>query len=223
MVITIACPAAVVGDIINENNEAAMSEQESKPPVLPVLNERERQELLQLARQAIAATVTNKAAAPETELDLQMQENAAVFVTLWQQEPPYSGSEGARLLRGCIGRLHPDLPLNLAVKNAAISAATRDPRFSPVQPDEVEGLIIEIAILSPLEEVDTLEDVVIGRDGLVIEAMNRRGLLLPKVATRLKWGRDDLLRNVCVKAGLPEDTWPGNGKLYKFSTTVFHD
>ena len=88
---------------------------------------------------------------------------------------------------------------------------------------ELDSLIIEIAILSPLEQVNFLEEVVIGRDGLVIEAMGRRGLLLPKVATRLNWDREELLQNVCLKAGLPKDTWPETGQLYRFRTTVFHE
>ena len=56
-----------------------------------------------------------------------------------------------------------------------------------------------------------------------VEAMGRRGLLLPKVATRLGWGCAEFIRNVCQKAGLPADIWPSNGTLYKFNTIEFHD
>ena len=189
---------------------------------IPILNEQQRQELLRLARQAISDKVTNKSGVPVVKDNQLFDENAAVFVTLWQPGSSPAYEDGKRL-RGCIGRLQPDLPLDAAVKYAAVCAATRDPRFVAVQPYEVDGLTIEIAILSPLEEINSLDDVVIGRDGLVIEAMGRRGLLLPKVATRLNWNKEEFLRNVCLKAGLPEDIWPGNGKLYKFSTEEFHD
>jgi AmmeMemoRadiSam system protein A len=190
---------------------------------LPILNEQQRQELLRLARQAITEKVTNRSSVPTGKDNQPFDENAAVFVTLWQRGSSNSPFEDDKRLRGCIGRLQPDLPLDTAVKYAAVSAATRDPRFVAVQPYEVDSLMIEIAILSPLEEINSLDEVVIGRDGLVIEAMGRRGLLLPKVATRLNWDKKEFLRNVCLKAGLPEDIWPGDGKLYKFSTEVFHD
>jgi AmmeMemoRadiSam system protein A len=196
------------------------SEQGSK---FPTLNEQQRQELLRLARQAITELVNNNRLAPKIGNDHTFDEHAAVFVTLWQPGSSNSKSEESKRLRGCIGRLQPDLPLDEAVKYAAISAATRDPRFVPVEPYELDGLTIEIAILSPLEEIASLDEIVIGRDGLVIEAQGRRGLLLPKVATRLNWNSEEFLCNVCLKAGLSEDIWPGNGKLYKFSTVVFHD
>ena len=205
---------------MSEINSGTMPEQDTE---IPVLTKRQRQELLRLARQAITETVSSEGVVLERIHDRDDFENAAVFVTLWQSQPANSTDEESRRLRGCIGRIQPDLPLNAAVTNAAMSAATRDPRFPPVQPDEVAGLTIEIAILSSLKEVETLEEVVIGEDGLVIEALGRRGLLLPKVATRLNWDRQEFLRNVCIKAGLPEDIWPANGRLYKFSTTVFHD
>ncbi|MFL7839150.1 MAG: AmmeMemoRadiSam system protein A [Candidatus Promineifilaceae bacterium] len=190
---------------------------------LPVLNAQEREELLKLARQAIIGSVSKGSSSFKDNSDQKLDDKAAVFVTLWQPGPANSNAEENNRLRGCIGRLQPDLPLKEAVKYAAVSAATRDPRFVPVRSTEIEDLTIEIAILSPLEEVKNLDEIVIGRDGLVIEAMGRRGLLLPKVATRLNWDREEFLRNVCLKAGLPENTWPGHGKLYKFSTLVFND
>ena len=187
------------------------------------LSEEQQQVLLRTARKAIEQAVTESGTMIDEVFDDQLQQPSAVFVTLWQRKQDEPESEGSNHLRGCIGRLQADFPLYLAVKNAAISAATRDPRFSPVRPDEVDDLTIEIAILTPLETVDKLEEIVIGRDGLVIEAMSRRGLLLPKVASRMQWDRSEFLRNVCLKAGLPDNTWPENGQLYRFKTTVFHE
>lgn len=188
-----------------------------------VLNEDQQRILLRAARKAIEQAVSNSPTKIDEELDDQMQKPAAVFVTLWERRKGRSDSEETGRLRGCIGRIQADFPLHLAVKNAAINAATRDPRFAPVKDGELDDITIEIAILSPLEKIDTLEEIVIGRDGLVIEAMGRRGLLLPKVATRLDWDRAELLQNVCRKAGLPEDTWPDSGELYKFETIVCHE
>jgi AmmeMemoRadiSam system protein A len=186
------------------------------------LSKDQKSEVLQLARQAIKNRVTQSPETTGGQVDESLRQPAAVFVTLWQETGDIEDTD-SKSLRGCIGRLQPDFPLYLAVRNAAVSAATRDPRFPPVAPEELEGLTIEIALLSPMEIVNDLQDIVIGRDGLVIEAYGRRGLLLPKVATRLGWDREEFLRNVCYKAGLPPDTWPSNGTLFKFSTTVFQE
>ena len=188
-----------------------------------VLSEDQQLVLLRAARKAMEQAVTDSFTMVDEEFDDEMQKPAAVFVTLWERHQVTPDSDETSRLRGCIGRLQADFPLYLAIKNAAISAATRDPRFSPVRPAELDSLTIEIAILSSLETVDTLEEIVIGRDGLVIEAMGRRGLLLPKVATRLKWDRAEFLQNVCRKAGLADDIWPESGYLYKFRTTVFSE
>jgi len=186
------------------------------------LSEDQMSEILHLAREAIKERVTRIPGTAAAALDEDLLQPAAVFVTLWQDVVDRDDA-GDRRLRGCIGRLQPDYPLYLAVMNAAVSAATRDPRFPPVAPEELDNLTIEVALLSALEIVNDLHDVVIGRDGLVIEAYGRRGLLLPKVATRMGWGREEFLRNVCLKAGLPPDTWPAGGTLYKFSTTGFQE
>jgi AmmeMemoRadiSam system protein A len=186
------------------------------------LSKDQKSEVLQLARQAIKNRVTQSPETTGGQVDESLRQPAAVFVTLWQETGDIEDTD-SKSLRGCIGRLQPDYPLYLAVRNAAVSAATRDPRFPPVAPEELESLTIEVALLSPLEIVNDLHDIVIGRDGLVIEAYGRRGLLLPKVATRMGWGREEFLRNVCLKAGLPPDTWPAGGTLYKFSTTVFQE
>ena len=200
-----------------------MSEQETETSVNQdseaiTLSDEQCLVLLRIARQAIEQTVNNYPVPREEEMNLQLQQNAAVFVTLWQGQALSSEAEKSKHLRGCIGRLQPDFPLHLAVKNAAISAATRDPRFNPVQAAELESISIEIAILTPLEVVDSLEEIVLGRDGMVIEANGRRGLLLPKVASRLNWDRIEYLQNLCLKAGLPDDTWPDSGQLFRFQT-----
>ncbi len=189
------------------------------------LSEGQRLFLLGLARSAIDNAVSNRVPAVDEAFEDHLQQPAAVFVTLWQRELSASSSDDVQTkgLRGCIGRVHPDYPLYSAVQNAAVSAATRDPRFPAVQPGELDTLIIEISILSPLQEVKSLQEIVIGRDGLVIEANGRRGLLLPKVATRLNWGRAEFVQNVCRKAGVPHDIWPQNGRLHRFSTLEFHE
>ncbi len=188
-----------------------------------LLTAEQQHTLLQIARQAVEQSARQEEGLPNDVTDPRLLEKAAVFVTLWQEGDDAAGGADNRRLRGCIGRLQRDLPLYKAVHKAAVSAAGRDPRFPPVSEVELQGISIEVAILGPLQPVAHLQEVVIGEDGLVIEADGRRGLLLPKVAARLQWDRADLLRNVCLKAGLAEDTWPGTGTLYRFRTIEFEE
>jgi uncharacterized protein len=187
------------------------------------VDKRLQRNLLRLARTAIEEAVGGGKGASVDLDDDALQQPASVFVTLWREQEEVGEGEGELQLRGCIGRLQADLPLYQAVRTAAVGAAIRDPRFPAVCADELDRLVIEVAILSEPMLVESLEEVKIGRDGLIIEYAGRRGLLLPKVATRLNWDRGAFVRGVCSKAGLPEDTWPERGKLSRFQTFVFQE
>jgi len=178
----------------------------------------ERAELLGLARRAIReAIATGDPLAYETDNPYFLKP-AAVFVTL-RSAPYYYEPEGE--LRGCVGRTDADAPLYLAVQDAAIKAATIDPRFYPVTPDELDGLSIEISILSPMRPIEHYRDIEVGRDGLLIIGHHRRGLLLPEVPTHFGWDVREFVRQLCRKASLPDDAWPGRAQLLAFTTESF--
>jgi uncharacterized protein len=135
-----------------------------------------------------------------------------------------------KTLRGCIGFPRPVAPLRISLIDAAIAAATEDPRFVPVSHHEFEDMIIEINILSELEQIKAStadsrkRQVKVGRDGLVIEYGYSSGLLLPIVAVEQNWTATDFLENICIKADLPEDTWKRKDvTLYKFTSQVFRE
>lgn len=154
--------------------------------------------LLGAARDAIEAAVTGRPEArPEAELAPSLREPRATFVTL-------RSADGA--LRGCIGELVARRALVDSVRGCAISAATRDPRFPPVEPAEVGDLQIGISILTPSSPIRP-EQVEVGRHGLVIERGARRGVLLPEVASDRGWDAQTFLVALCRKAGLPDDAW----------------
>lgn len=186
----------------------------------------ERLELLRLARQTIAAYVTTGDTTPYETDDPWLQRLAAVFVTLRVRPAPgqvaLPGEEQGEL-RGCIGQVEAELPLYLAVQSAAVKAATVDPRFYPVQPEELDTLLIEISILSAMRPVRDLDDIAIGRDGLLISGSGRRGLLLPEVPVHFDWDQAEFVRNLCHKAGLPTDAWPARARLYAFTTDSFEE
>jgi len=162
--------------------------------------------LPELARDAIRAYVVNgQIYIPSTPLPAAWQERAPLFVTLHTPDGE---------LRGCIGSLEPTTA-NIAREtiDRAIAAATADPRFAPVRPEEVEGLDVEVSRLSPLEEIASTADLDPARYGVVVEAAaGRRGVLLPAIP-----GIDDAEQQVAIarrKAGLGPET---PVRLYRFT------
>jgi AmmeMemoRadiSam system protein A len=178
-----------------------------------MLTEAQRSELLELAKRAIAAEVAGRG--EPLPLEIQLPESSGVFVTIKR------GGE----LRGCLGTLQCSRGLAGEVARCAADAASRDPRFPPVAPDEIPELSIEVSVLGPLEEIDpgSPSAVEIGRHGLVAEQAGRRGLLLPQVATEWGWTIEQFLRQTCVKAGLRGDAWQTGARMFRFDAEVFGD
>jgi AmmeMemoRadiSam system protein A len=109
-----------------------------------------------------------------------------------------------------------------AVVRNAVNAARKDPRFSPVQPDEVDGLHIEISYLTPMTRIKSPDEIVVGRHGVLITLGMNHGVLLPQVAYERGWTRAEFLAQVCHKAGLPPDAWKRQeAQLDVFEAEVF--
>lgn len=180
-----------------------------------MLNDEQKQQLLRIARESIATVLAGRS--PELKADdfhEILQRPAGAFVTLTERD---SGE-----LRGCIGSIRAVEPLYRAVMSSAINAAFRDPRFFPLRAGELEALSLEISVMGPIERVVDFEDIVVGRDGLIISRGHAAGLLLPQVATEYGWDRDTFLCETCRKAGLPRDAWREAGtRVEKFSAFVF--
>lgn len=170
--------------------------------------------LLQRARSAIARAI-GVAPVPEqipnTQALVPGHLRAGAFVTLRIRGR----------LRGCIGYPEPDLPLIVVVDRCAVSAALSDPRFPPLSEAEWGEVDLELSVLGPIERVADLKEIVVGRDGLVVEFGRRRGVLLPQVAVEWKWDAAEFAAQTCVKAGLPKDAFQKGAKLFKFEAEVF--
>ena len=173
-------------------------------------SETDRQMLLRIAREAIAAHVGGQPAPRSDEQALASRRGGA-FVTLYH----------AGELRGCIGHIEAGDRLTDVVARCAIAACSADPRFPAVTAAELPQLDIELSLLGPLEAIDAAADIEIGRHGLVVEHDWHRGLLLPQVAIEWKWDRDTFLAQTCHKAGLPRDAWKLGAKLWRFEAEVF--
>ena len=131
-------------------------------------------------------------------------------------------------LRGCIGLVQPNIPLSEALIEAAISAATADPRFEPVKPEEFSKLIFEVSVLTQPERLKASSPkeypnlIKIGRDGLIVEYRFLSGLLLPQVPVEEGWDVEQYLSYACMKAGAPPDVWLlPETKIYRFEAEVF--
>ncbi len=174
----------------------------------------EKQNLLQIARKTIEHYVRTGRVPEFTPLTDRLKEKRGVFVTLHKYGD----------LRGCIGYVEPVKPLYLATRDMAISAATEDPRFPPVKPEELKDIEIEITVLSPLQRITNPELVEVGKHGLVIRKGFHSGLLLPQVPVEQGWNRKEFLEHTCRKAGLPLDAWKEpDAELYVFTGWVFSE
>lgn len=145
---------------------------------------------------------------------------SGVFVTL----NTYPDKE----LRGCIGYSEPIMALGDALREVAVAAATRDPRFPPVRLKEMDSIVIDVTLLTPPSKItykgpdDLVAKIVIGRDGLIARKGPYSGLLLPQVPVEWKWTVEEFLRHTCMKAGLPGDEWRRGGvEFQSFSGRVF--
>lgn len=159
---------------------------------------------------------------PAIDVPESFREKGGVFVTL----KIYPNGD----LRGCIGYPEPVAPLEEALTDSAVSAATRDPRFYPVGEKELPLLVVDVSLLTPPEPIvvsdpkELLKKVVVGEDGLIAERGRFRGLLLPQVPVELGWGVQEFLMQTCVKAGMDPGGWKDpKTKFYKFQAEVFSE
>jgi len=166
-----------------------------------LLNPRQGQMLLKLARKTLEQKM-EKGTLPSTPAEPCFSAKAATFVTL--------KIEGK--LRGCIGNLEPVSALWDGVRDNTINAAFYDHRFSPLTPEELPGVLIDISILSspvPLEyenAEDLLSKLRPGIDGVILRDGRRSATFLPQVWQQLT-SVEQFLGHLCLKAGLPQDTW----------------
>ena len=177
--------------------------------------------LVKTARMAVTEFLSNgKRMKLESEYEKRFSFNSGIFVTL-------NNTDG---LRGCIGFPMPDKKLSHGIIDAAIAAATEDPRFSPVKTNELKDIMFEVTVLTPPVEItitdpmEYLEKIKVRRDGLIIRNSFSSGLLLPQVPVEYGWNVEEFLQHTCEKAGLEKDTWKNQKvKIEKFEGIVYKE
>jgi len=179
------------------------------------LTTEEKAALLRLARGTVDAWVREgrrpTAEALEVTLTPRLLKDSGVFVTLKK--------EGR--LRGCIGNIPPSKPLFQAVLDNAVNAATRDRRFSPVTPAELDALEVEVSVLTPPVPVEGPWDVILGKHGVWIEKDGHAAVFLPQVAPEQGWTLPQTLGRLSRKAGLDEDAWEAGMSFRVMEAIVF--
>jgi len=164
------------------------------------MNEKCKRELLRIARQTLNAVIRGERA-PEPEADApELRAKVGAFVTL---------KKGGRL-RGCVGVFTSEEPLAETVARMTEASATEDPRFilTPILPDEVDDVGIEISVLSELQKLDDPLDFELGVHGIYVTSGRQSGCFLPQVAIETGWSKEEFLSQCCAgKAGLDRDAW----------------
>lgn len=179
-----------------------------------VLNDDEKRELLRIARGTLREHFYTGRIPPGKPHRDSLTAHAGAFVTLHK--------DGA--LRGCIGTQEETKPLFRTVQEMARAAASRDPRFEPVEEDEIDELEIEISVLGDHRTITDPGEIAVGTHGLTIEHGDKRGLLLPQVASENGWTAEEFLEHLCTKAGLDKAAWrDGDAVLATFTAQVFSD
>jgi len=190
------------------SEKASPKEEESN-----MLNEAQKKKMLKLARDSITHYLKTGKRLETREDDPVLNVEMGAFVTLHK----------AGRLRGCIGNIVGRGPFYLTVRDMAVEAATRDPRFPAVTLDETGEIDVEISALSPLKKVEDPEKIIMGKHGVVVKKGFTSGVYLPQVATETGWNREEFMSSLCAqKAGINPDAWKKGGcDMYTFTAEVF--
>jgi len=182
-------------------------------PLSGSLSTSDKKALLVFARETISRIFSTDTVPLARGFSANLQQPRGVFVTLKKKNE----------LRGCVGRIIGGEPLCKLTGAMALQAAFNDGRFRPVTADELHEIEIEISVLTPLREVSGAAEIVVGRDGVVLVKDGHSAVFLPQVATEQKWNREEMLDNLCAKAGLPPGSWKQGAQFSTFQAVVFSE
>jgi hypothetical protein len=185
----------------------------SAPALATPLQNSEKQTLLAFARESIVRYLTTQTVPLARNMPARMNFQQGAFVTLKKHGE----------LRGCIGHIPGDMELGKTVGAMALQSAFGDPRFPPVQLNELKDIEIEISVLTPMSAVASVDEIVVGRDGVLMSKAGASAVFLPQVAPENNWDRGEMMDNLCLKAGLKNGCWKRDAKLQTFQAEVFSE
>lgn len=185
-------------------------------PIEQQLTQQEKSGLLQEAKDVLNNIFDNKIS---TELlypikSFGLKKTYGAFTTL--EKLTTAGKE----LRGCIGRITTSEPLYKTVAIVTKDTALHDTRFKPVKKDELPELTLKISVLSPSRQVESYEDIIIGKHGVILERDNKSAVFLPEVPIEFKWDLNQMLTQLSIKGALPANAWQDKETKFKVFTTL---
>lgn len=201
-------------------SDAQAATEESPPSALlpEQVSERDLEHLHTLAATAVEAAVRREDSEPLERLQelldgtpSHLKSPSGAFVTLRRNDR----------LRGCIGYYLPLVALDRAVVTNAVSAALRDPRFPPLQEQELQDLEIEVSVLTPPRSIESPEAFRVGEQGIILEKDGHSAVYLPEVAQDMGWSRENTLTSLAEKAGLEGDAWKNGAQLKVFDSRKY--
>ncbi len=179
---------------------------------LPIqLTSADKVALLTLARHEIAARLRRDEPDARLEITPAMRAVMGAFVSLHKHGH----------LRGCIGEIFPRRELVQAVAEHALNAAFHDSRFPKLREDELAEIDIEISALTAPRKVGSVNEIEIGRHGVVLYKGTRSAVFLPQVAPEQGWDRETMLAHLAMKAGLGLGDWESGCEFHVFEAVVF--
>jgi len=201
--------------IMHSEEKELIPELEEEKGGKKMLNEKQQKVILGIARKTIEEYIRSGKTPEFNVEDPVLKEKRGVFVTLRKKG----------MLRGCIGYIMPLEELYKAVSKMAIQSSTGDPRFPPVRPEELAEVEIEISVLTVPEKINSVDEIEMGKHGVIVKKGYQQGVFLPQVATETGWSKEEFLNRLCYdKAHLPEDAWKDKDtEIYTFSAQVFEE
>lgn len=179
-------------------------------PIAFSVSEEVQEKLLHIARESVIRFVSTGGQVQESDSAVIEGQSSGMFVSI------YIGDE----LRGCIGNHGESQDLGNEVEHLALSALC-DERFKDISEAELDDLVLEISILTPLKRINSIDEIIPGKHGVYIKKASKSGTYLPKIAPMFGWNAEELLSNCALeKAGIGQDGWK-DAELYVFEAIVF--
>ena len=197
--------------------DARKSFNAASPETEALLSDSDRRALLEIARKSLGYGLATGKALPAgscgVAISPAMRKVMGAFVTL-----KIDGQ-----LRGCIGEIYPIRPLCEAVAARAVDSALHDQRFSRMTVAELSKVEIEVSALTPPRKIESYKDIVLGRHGVTIFKDGASAVFLPQVAPEQGWNLEQMLTHLCIKAGIPQDSWRSGADFSVFEAIVFSE
>lgn len=176
-------------------------------------SQKEQQILIEISRATLKEILFNSTEKLNLKIIENISQKCGVFVSL------YAKNE----LRGCIGNITSELPLHKNIEKMTIAASTNDYRFNRLEPDEFNNVTIELSILSPLEQIFSLDELELGKHGIYIKKDFRSGTFLPQVANKTNWTKEEFVAHCSNdKAGLGWNGWK-DAELFRYEAFIINE